>query len=224
MGVVCVAGFKEFYEQWKDTIRVTTSADVTWRMYARESRDLAGFDALNSFIEEHGEEWAVMVAGIFERRSALAGRLDRMALAKFRMVFDRHMLNLSRAEFDEAYLTSSDERALFLIFNRVPPVRVSSALTAAKNATIDMVTQKSCSISGDDQIGVISAFSTMFMIELNHIMRAYVYFAHNNRRAGELFDVVRSGDDDVRYDYTPPTVNGQMSMPDKSKVGVLELF
>lgn len=217
-------GFKEFYEQWKDTIRVTTSADVTWRMYAREGRDLTGFDALNQFIAEHGEEWAVMVAGIFERRSALAGRLDTMELAKFRMVFDRHMLNLSRAEFDEAYLLSSDERALFLIHQRVPPVRVSSALTAAKNATIDMVTQKASDKDLSKQIGVISAFSTMFMIELNHIMRAYVYFANANRRSGALFDVVRSGDDELRYDYTPPMTNAQMSMPDKKAVGVLELF
>lgn len=219
-----MSDFRVFYEQWKDVIRVTTSAEVTKGMYFAEARDTSGFGALPDFIEKYGEEWAVLTAGIFEVRSALAGRLDSLIMAKFRMVYDRHLLNLSRARFDEEYLSSSDERALFLIHQKVPPVRVCSALTACKNATIDMVLEKSGSKIGMDEVGLISAFSSLYMIEINHVMRVYVYFAQNNRRKENIFEVIRTGDDQVRFDYSKPETNGQMSYPDKSKFGMLEMF
>lgn len=216
--------FRHFYKEWKDLIRVRTSAELTRNMYFAESRDQFGFDSLPAFIERHGVDWAVLTAGIFELRSALAGRLDSYTMAKFRMIYDRHLLNLSKADFCDEYHSSSDERALFLIHQQVPPVRVCSALTACKNASIDMVLEKSGADFGPDVIGLVSAFSSLYMIEINHVMRAYVYYAQNCSSQDPIFDVVRNGDDEARFDYALPDTNGQMSYPDKSKVGMLEMF
>jgi len=219
-----VSEFKDFYRQWKGAIRVTSSVEFTRSIYFEEERDRIGFDVLPKFMEEHGVEWAVLVAAIFERRSALAGRLDQFALAKFRMVFDRHMLNLSKAEFDDAYHASSDERALFLIHQKVPPVRICSALAAAKNASLDMIVENAKNGVGEAEIALMGALSTLFMMELNHVMRVYVYFARADRRDEALFDVIRQGDNGVRFDYKPPTENGQMSFPEVEKTGMMELF
>lgn len=216
--------FKEFYAQWKDAIRVTTSPDLTRGMYFTTERDEEGFDLLSNFIANHGEDWAVLVAAEFESRSALAGRLDADALAKFRMIFDRHMLNLSKAEFGEDYHMSSDERALFLIAQKVPPVRICSALSAAKNATIDMVIAKANGHAGAEETALISAMTTLFMIELNHIMRVYIYYAEQVPESKRIFEVVMPRDATVDFNYAPPTSNGQMSYPDKSRYGMVDLF
>lgn len=219
-----MTAFKEFYAHWKDVIRVTTSADLTRGLYFTDDRDEDGFDILPDFFREYGEEWAVLVATKFEARSALAGRLDRMGLAKFRMIFDRHLLNLSKATFDESYHKSSDERALFLIYEKVPPVRICSALNSAKNASIDMIISKADGRFAHEQLALISAMTSLFMIELNHIMRAYVYFTKHNRRADDVFKVTMVCDDQFQFDYAPPTSNGQMSFPDKAKFGMVDLF
>ncbi len=219
-----MATFNEFYGQWKDVIRVTTSADLTRGLYFQDDRDDEGFDILPDFFKEYGEEWAILVASKFEARSSLAGRLDKMGLAKFRMIFDRHLLNLSKTKFDEEYLRSSDERALFLIHEKVPPVRVSSALNSARNASFDFILLKSEGIFSGKEKALFSAISTLFMIEMNHIMRVYVYYAQQNSKAADIFKVVMRGDDACQFDYAPPTTNGQMSYPDKSKYGMVDLF
>lgn len=219
-----MSSFNEFYAQWKDLVGVTTSAELTKGMYFVDDRDHDGFDILPEFVKEHGEEWAVLIAAKFEKRSALAGRLDKMELAKFRMIFDRHLLNLSKAMFDEEYHKSSDERALFLIHQKVPPVRICSALTSMKNASIDMVIGKADGHFDHKELSLVSAMSTLFMIELNHIMRVYVYFAKQQEEQQKFFEVVMQRDHDVDYNYAPPTTNGQMSYPDKSKYGMVDLF
>jgi|GEM_PF-3102116 len=219
-----MATFNEFYGQWKDVIRLTTSADLTRGLYFVDDRDHDGFDILPDFFKEYGEEWAVLVATKFETRSSLAGRLDKMGLAKFRMIFDRHLLNLSKTKFDEEYHKSSDERALFLIHEKIPPVRVSSALNAAKNASIDMIVAKSEGRFAHTELALTSAITTLFMIEMNHIFRAYVYFAQLNSKSEDVFNVVMKGDNKFQFDYAPPTTNGQMSYPDKSKYGMVDLF
>lgn len=219
-----MATFNEFYADWKDAIRVTTSADLTRGLYFQDERDEEGFDILPDFFKEYGEEWAVLVATKFEGRSSLAGRLDKMGLAKFRMIFDRHLLNLSKTKFDEEYLRSSDERALFLIHEKIPPVRVSSALNAAKNASLDFIISKSDGQFGAKELALLSAVSTLFMIEMNHILRVYVYYAQKNAKTTDMFKVVMRGDDSCQFDYAPPTTNGQMSYPDKSRYGMVDLF
>lgn len=216
--------FHEFYATWRERVRLTTTPELTSAIYFQDARDEEGFDALADFVADHGEDWAVLVAEVFEKRSALAGRLDRMALAKFRMIFDRHMLNLSYANFDAAYHQSSDERALFLIHAKVPPVRVSAGLNAARNASIDMITTRMSGKPRAHVLHVISAMSTLFMVELNHILRVYIYYAKHNSDRRSIFEVVMLGDDDAKFDYAPPTRNGQMSLASASKLGLVELF
>lgn len=216
--------FNEFYAEWKDTIRVTTSAELTRDLYFMTERDRRGFDILPDYIAEQGVKWSVAVAQEFEVSSALAARLEPMELAKFRMIFDRHIVNLSRARFDEEYHGSSDERALFLIYKRVPPVRICSAMARVKNVTFDLLTDHVSGELHEREVSILSALSTLFFIEINHIMRAYVYFERFNPMQAHKFQVSMAGDDEVRLDYEAPTTNGQMSYPDKTRYGMVELF
>lgn len=219
-----MVNFREFYATWHERVRAVSSPELARELYFFENRDEVGFDLLPDFVKKQGEEWAVTVASVFEKRSSLAGRLDALDMAKFRMVFDRHMVNLSKAEFDEEYHSSSDERALFLIHTKIPPVRVCSALTAAKNATIDMIVDDANGTPNKQEIALISALSTIFMIEINHIMRVYVYYAKYNPEKQKIFEVTMDGDDEAHLDYAPPSSNSQMSYPDKTKYGLLEMF
>jgi len=216
--------FREFYATWHGRVQAVSNPELARDLYFLEQRDKTGFDLLPDFIKERGEEWAVLVASVFEKRSSLAGRLDSLDMAKFRMVFDRHMVNLSKAAFDDDYHSSSDERALFLIHTKIPPVRVCSALTAAKNETIDMIVNGSDGPLNENEIALISALSTIFMIEINHIMRVYVYYAKYNPEKQKIFEVTMDGDDAAQLDYEPPSSNSQMSYPDKSKFGLMEMF
>ena len=224
IGRVVAASFNEFYAEWKDVIKVTTSPALTRDLYFVSDRDWQGFDILPGYIESQGVDWSIAVAGAFETSSALAARLDGIELAKFRMIFDRHIVNLSKAKFDEDYHKSSDERALFLVYHRVPPVRICSAMARVKNVTFDFVASHLEGEFAGKELDILSALSTMFFVELNHIMRVYIYFERFNPMQESKFQVVMAGDDEVRLDYEAPTTNGQMSYPDKSKFGQVELF
>ncbi len=203
---------------------MSTSPELTRDLYFTTDRDRLGFDILPSYIEEQGVDWSVAVAKEFELGSALASRLDPIELAKFRMIFDRHMVTLSKAKFDEDYHRSSDERALFLIFHKVPPVRIFSAMSRVKNVTFDFLHQGIDGGMTKRETAILSALSTLFFIELNHMMRVYIYF---ERRAVDplfSFDVILPGDDMPKPGYEPPITNSQMSYPDKSRYGMVDLF
>ena len=211
--------FSAFHAKWRDAVRVTTSPELTRELYFATERDLAGFDTLPLFFDACGEEWAVKIAKEFEVASSLASRLDAIERAKFRMIFERHVVRLTQAAFDADYHDSSDERALFLIHARVPPVRVCSAMARAKNATLDMIAEQT-----PVDMGLVSALTTLFLIELNHILRVYIYFERANGSKDSEFTVVMNGDGGVPQDYDAPKQNMQMSMPEKSENGGVDLF
>jgi len=219
-----LSSFNEFFAEWKDRVAVVTSADLTRDLYFSTERDELGFDILPDYIGQQGVEWSVAVAGEFELGAALASRLDCLDITKFRMIFDRHMVNLSKAQFDEDYLRSSDERALFLIFHKVAPVQIFSAMSRIKNVTFDLLHESCEDGLGERELSILSALSTLFFIELNHIMRVYVYFERYRDGNTSFFDVIKPGQNTPRDGYCLPTTNGQMSYPDKSKYGMMELF
>jgi len=219
-----VTTFNEFFAKWKDRVCVTTSPELTRDLYFNTKRDSVGFDILPTYIEEQGVDWSVEVAKEFELGSALASRLEGIDLAKFRMIFDRHMVVLSKAKFDEEYHKSSDERALFLIYHRVPPVRIFAAMSGVKNVTFDLLHKNCAEGLNERDLALLSALSTLFLIELNHIMRVYIYFERQAEDPFFSFDVILPGDEAPRADYEPPVTNSQMSYPDKSRYGLMEMF
>ena len=211
--------FSAFHVKWKNAVRVQTSPEHTRQLYFATERDRAGFELLPDFFERRGEDWSVRVTKEFEIGSALASRLDAMERAKFRMIFERHLVRVTKALFDAEYHESSDERALFLVFARVPPVRVCSAMARAKNVTLDMLAEE-----GEVKVDLVSALTTIFLIELNHILRVYIYFERANGAEHAGFEVVKECDDVIPFDYDAPQQNLQMSLPDKPKGGGVDLF
>lgn len=218
-----VSEFSKFYEMWRDLVRVQKGSRHARDLYFHTDRDSEGYELLPDFFAARGEEWAVSVTRIFEQGSSLAARLDGPDLAKFRMIQDRHMVNLSKSLFDDDYHRTSDERALFFIFHKVPPVRVCSAMSRAKNSAFDLVYSYSAD-TGVPSHRLLSAMSTSFMAEVHHTLRAYVYFERFNSDAERHFEVVKAGDDGSKDDYSVPTRNRQMSFPDKKRHGTVELF
>ena len=215
--------FSKFHDMWGQLVRVQQGAKLGQELYFQTGRDREGFELLPDFFHHRGEEWAVSVTRVFEKGSTLSARLDATAIAKFRMIQDRHLVNLTRGLFDEDYHRTSDERALFLIFHKVPPVRVCSAMTRAKNAAFDILYHYAME-TGVPSHRLLSAMSTCFMMEVHHTLRAYVYFERFNSDAEAHFEVVKQGDDATQADYSAPTRNRQMSLPDKRRHGSVELF
>lgn len=216
--------FGEFYKKWQDAIGVVNDHDTLRAFYFQTDRDEDGFDLLPDFFRAHREEWAVMVAAQFEKSSGLAAKLDGVGLSKFRMITDRHMVNLTKGLFDTSYYKSSDERSLFLIYHEIAPVQICSSLTRAKNASIDMVIAKSGGKFGYQELALISAISTLFVIELHNIMRAYLYFDRANPEKLERFKLGSPETVMPIEGYVAQTSNCQMTMPDKAKTGSIELF
>ena len=215
--------FSQFYNIWRPLVQVRNGAAHGRALYFQEPDDHTGFDQLESFFDECGEDWAVTLTSIFEEGSTLASRLDATGISKFRMIQDRHLVNFVKMAFDDDYHHTSDERALFLIFSKVPPVRFCSAMARAKNATLGSVDQY-CARTGASPMPMYRAISSAFMIELNHTLRAYVYFERFNSDAAAHFEVAKSGDESKAVDYSAPTRNRQMTLPDKSHHGSVELF
>lgn len=216
-------GFRNFHAEWKGRVAGEQHSLRTRDFYLETPRDLSGFDILPDFIANHGEEWAVEYAAIFEREASIAARVDLDELLRFRMIFDRHLANLSSAQFDASFIASSDERSLFLIYHRIPPIRAVGALNKAKNASMDLVIGHAEGQFGHREMALISALSTLYMIEANHIMRVYMLF---ERLITPVDRRYRFSDIDgvLPVDYQPPTRNAQLSLPDKDDQGSVELF
>ena len=109
-------------------------------------------------------------------------------------------------------------------FTVIPDDDQASAMARVKNVTFDLLTDQASGELHERQVSILSALSTLFFIEINHIMRAYVYFERFNPMQDHKFQVSMAGDDEVRLDYEAPTTNGQMSYPDKTRYGMMELF
>ena len=215
--------FNAFYVHYKDRVCLTTDPEQVRSLYFTSERDKLGFDRLPEFFDAWGVEWSVSFATTFEATSGLRARLDPLQMASFRMIFDRHMVNLSKALFDEQYVNSSDERALFLIYNKIAPVRVCSAMAKVKSMTFDYVNNLAGGDLKNEDFEVLNALSTLFYIELNHIMRVYIYFA-GTISDQMRYDVIRDGDDSIPKHYAPPTTNSQMAYPNNPEAGGIELF
>ncbi len=216
-------GFSHFFNLWRSLVQVRNGASYGKNLYFQEDRDQVGFALMPDFFAECGEEWAVEVTGVFETGSSLAARLDAQDISKFRMIQDRHLVNLAKMRFDDDYHRTSDERALFLIYHKVPPVRFSSAMSRAKNHAFDII--EAYARKNDASASqLLSAMSTAFMAEVHHTLRAYVYFERYNSDAEAHFEVAKKGDEYTKDDYSVPTRNRQMSMPDKKRHGSVELF
>jgi len=219
-----VTNFGEFYQEWRGKVAVVSAPETVRGLYFQDSRDDDGFDLLPEFFNKYGEEWAVTVAGIIEQRSGLASSLDEMGLAKLRMIVDRHLLNVTKTLFDESYHKSSDERSLFLVYHKISPAGICSAMARAKNATFDMIITKADGNFGNSELALISAFSTLFTIEINQIMRAYIYFEQANKTKEASFEPLHCAISAPTATYEAPKVNGQMSLPKKTKFGAVEMF
>jgi len=69
-----------------------------------------------------------------------------------------------------------------------------------KNVTFDFLHESCEDGLGERELSILSALSTLFFIELNHIMRVYIYFQRHNENAGSFFDVIGPGLDTLeRY-------------------------
>jgi len=218
-----VTDFRNFYDTWRALVRVQNGAQLGADLYFQTDRDRIGFEEMPDFFATCAEEWAVSVTQVFETGASLAARLDSAELAKFRMIQDRHLINLMKMRFDEEYHCSSDERALFLIFHKVPPVRFCSAMARAKNRSLDILSDY-MSRNAQTAPHLICAMTTAFMLELHHTLRAFIYFERFNSDAERHFEVAKDGDEITNSDYSAPTRNRQMTLPDKGKHGSVELF
>jgi len=193
-------------------------------LYFSDDKDELGFAFLPDFFDEWGVDWSVSFAATFESASGIAARLDRFELATFRMIFDRHMVNLVKCSFDEEYHNSSDERSLYLIYKKIPPVRVCSAISKVKSMTFEYVLDLGGKEMSKRHFTILNALSTLFYIELNHIMRAYIYFERAQAGNDSRFAVYMTGDDQLPADYELPVTNSQMAFPKKVEFGDIELF
>ena len=216
--------FSNFYAVWKDKLSGHKISRKTRSVYLETARDRSGFDILPDFIARHGEQWAVDYATCFESTSGIAARADQLELTKFRMVFDRHIANLVRGTFDDDYITTSDERTLFLLYHRVPPLRICAALNKSKNSTLDFIIAHADGEFAHQQMALFSAMSTLFMIETNHIMRGYVLFDRVTAPVESRYQYDDNLPNDLPDGYNPPTRNAQLTLPDAAVQGSIEMF
>lgn len=216
--------FGSFYRQWAEKIAITSSPSVIKSAYFVDEIDHAGFATVSEFFMDHLQDWSRTMTRTLETRSALAARLDAREIAKFRLINDRHMINLAQAEFLDQYHASLDERTLFLIHNRIPPMRVCAALTAAKTATFALALNRLPSevIAKDPML--FNAIASLFQIELHNTLRGYIYFERQNTDQDVQFIVSEAGDDQLAADYYEPEENRQLTFEQRPSVNSLELF
>ncbi len=211
--------FGEFYRIWSERIAITSSPSVIKSAYFVDEIDLAGFDVLSEFFVDHLQDWSRSVTRTLETRAALAARLEPHDIAKFRLVNDRHMVNLAQLDFLNDYHATIDERTLFLIYNRIPPMRVCAALTAAKTASFALAMHR-MPIGSNPMM--FNAISSVFQIELHNTLRGYIYFERLNKDEDAQFIVADAGDSMVAADYYEPTENRQVVI--EAKPGGVEMF
>ena len=216
--------FGDFYREWADKICISSSPNVVKSLYFLDEIDVSGIDEASDFLTMHEPEWSRVLTGTLEARAALAARLDAQSIAKFRLINDRHTVNLARAEFLDDYHVTIDERTLFLIYNKIPPMRVCSALTAAKTATFALAIKRLPVSLVIEKPMMLNAIATIFQIELHNTMRGYIYFERQNNDERAHFRVTETGDEEFAPDYYEPTENCQLVLPSSAERGRVELF
>ena len=172
--------FGEFHEAWRDRVGPTLPPDVMRDLYLSVPDGRGGFDQLSSLTSEDINDLSMIMANALEASMARSASLSKIQFAKHRMIHDRHIVRLMEAEFDDAYHASSVERALFLIYHRIPLIWIFSGFNVAKNKIIDRFSGAGSKRSAEEQIELISGLTTLLLIELNHISRAYSYFDRAN--------------------------------------------
>ena len=165
--------FEEFRDCYKQHIRPEGTLDRLRRAFEIDVEFQDSFQLLRPYLRQFEEQWSELIIEHVSRARSASTTLDPKHVAAFEAIYKRHMLSLYSGQFDEDYLSSVEEIALFMIYRDIKSVWLAGAYQLIMSEMVRFIfksTDKSRLVKLER---VVRILSRALAIEMNQIQRVF---------------------------------------------------
>lgn len=183
--------FEAFRARYKPLIRPEETYARMRRAMSVDAEFLAEFGVLRSYLRPLLEGWSDGLLGYLKRFSEFSDQFSHADEIILQRLMREHAKHLAAGHFDERYLDSLEDVALFFIYFDVKSIWVAGAFQAITGDAIDFVFKRAEARHAIRVRQLVKALSKTLALELNQIQRVYTIYERRQYRT--LIEDLRTG-------------------------------
>ncbi len=183
--------FEAFRARYLPLIRPEETLSRMRRALSVDAEFLGEFEILRSYLRPMMEGWADSLLGYLTKFPEFKEQFGFEENAQLRLLIREHAKQLAAGHFDEKYLTSLENIALFFIYHDVKSIWVAGAYQAITRDAIDMVFTRATDKNAIRVRQLMKILVSSLALELNQIQRVFIIY--ERRQYAALIDDLKSG-------------------------------
>ena len=168
--------FHLFKNSYKPHVRPDDMAANLRRAFRLDAKFAAEFKRLKPYLQTGRGDWGDLVVMSLSERSALAKSMKDDDLRQLLSLYRNHSAIFRAGNFDETYLDSVEDIALFLRFHEIKTLWVASVYRDLTEQMIDLVCDRARLNRHVPIKGLLHALSCGLAVELNQIQRTFTMY------------------------------------------------
>ncbi|MBX2855743.1 MAG: hypothetical protein KTR21_12195 [Rhodobacteraceae bacterium] len=165
--------FDEFRDCYKEHVRPEGTLDRLRRAFEIDVEFQESFQLLRPYIRQFEEQWSQLIIEHVSRSRSASEAFDQKHAAAFEYIYKRHVLNLYSGNFDDDYLESVEEVALFMIYRDIKSVWLAGAYQLILSEMIGFVFENTEKHRLVKLERVVRLLARAIAIEMNQIQRVF---------------------------------------------------
>lgn len=168
--------FLAFRERYKPLIRPDETLPRMRRALSVDAEFIAEFTVLRGYLRPMLQGWTEALLGYLYRFPELRERFGAEEEELLRPLIRQHSHNLAAGHFDEHYLNSLEDIALYFIYFDVKSIWVAGAYQAITRDAIDIVFKRATDRHAIRVRQLMKILTSALALELNQIQRVYTVY------------------------------------------------
>ncbi len=183
--------FEAFRARYLPLVRPEGTLSRMKRALSVDAEFLGEFEILRGYLRPMMEGWAESLLGYLKKFPEFKEQFGFEEDAQLRQLVREHAKQLAAGHFEEKYLESLENIALFFIYHDVKSIWVAGAYQAITRDAIDMVFTRATSKNAIRVRQLMKILVSSLALELNQIQRVYIIY--ERRQYATLIDDLKSG-------------------------------
>lgn len=165
-----------FRESYKPHLRPEGMAKQIETVFRLDPTFKAEFRYLRKFLLADRTNWAEDIVSHLMTIDALSERMDQQRFNLLRNLYRVHADNFRMGAFDEAYLCSLEDVALFFIQHDIKSLWLAGAYRELSCRLIEVISAKAANNRTLPLRGTMRALTSALLIEVNQMQRCYTMY------------------------------------------------
>lgn len=168
--------FEDFAKSYKPHIRPPDLVNALSKAFRLDAGFREEFRVLKPYLPAHKSDWGETVVNNLVESKSITRDEDGAKLNKIRSLYRHHSVIFRAGKFDEEYLDSIEDIALFFAFCDIKTLWVSSAYRDLTSNIIDFIYERQRLNRGHSVRFLMRAVTGALALELNQIQRTFTMY------------------------------------------------